>query len=72
MSPPPEWTAAAGAATIRRWCSGPRMVEYKLVQQNPPPLRTNPTLRGLNVDAMTPRDAQNALYELKKKVGAGE
>ena len=29
-------------------------------------------LRGLDVDAMTPRDALNALYELKKKVGDGE
>jgi len=28
-------------------------------------------LRGLDVDAMTPRDALNALYELKKKVGDG-
>ena len=29
-------------------------------------------LRGLDVDVMTPRDALNALYELKKKIGDGK
>jgi len=61
---------ATAKPAIARSASAPaeRVGQYDLFAAPPPPSEVEDALRRTEVDALSPLDALNLLYELKKKV----